>query len=349
MPVGYSAVQSVPLHDQEETALQYRKLGTTDIDVSTICLGCYVFEGGMTWGDQREDDSIATIEAALDAGINFFDTAEAYGDGFSEELLGRVLAGRRDETVIATKVSPDHLGSKQVREACERSLRRLRTDYIDLYQVHWPNWQVPMEETIGALEELKREGKVRAVGVSNFGVRDLTDFLEHVHPETNQLPYNLLWRAVEFELIPMCAEENVGVLTYSSLMQGLLTGKFPTADDVPEGRARTKLYSKDRPLSKHGQPGLESETFETISRLKELAEEAGYPLAQLAVAWLLRQPAVTSVLVGARTPEQVRQNAPAADVDAPAELFEQMTAITDELKQQVGSDPDMWLAESRFR
>ena len=329
--------------------MRYRKLGGTEIEVSTICLGCYVFEGGTTWGQQDEGDSIAAIEAALDAGINFFDTAEAYGDGYSEELLGRVLKGRREAAVIATKASPGNLAPERLREACHRSLQRLGTDYIDLYQVHWPNRDVPIEETVATLEALKEEGAVRAIGVSNFGVRDLGDFLDHAHPATNQLPYNLLWRAIEHDLVPKCQEHGVGVLTYSSLMQGLLTGKYRSPDAVPEGRARTKLYSKDRPLSKHGQPGFEPEAFEAVARLRELADSAGYPLAQLAVAWLLARPAVTSVLVSARSASQVRQNVPAAELEPPIDLLDQMTAATEELKSKVGRDPDMWLSDSRYR
>lgn len=329
--------------------MHYRKLGRTEIEVSTVCLGCYPFEGGTTWGDQDENDSIATIEAAFDAGVNFFDTAEAYGDGYSEELLGSVVSKHRDDVVIATKASPHHLSAASLREACESSLRRLRTDYIDLYQVHWPNRDVPLEETIDALEGLKEEGKVRAVGVSNFGVEDLSDYLRCSHPESNQLPYNLLWRAIEIDVVPACVEHDIGVLTYSSLMQGLLTGKYQAADDVPTGRARTRHYSGDRPAAKHGEPGLETETFAAVARLGRIADEAGFPLNQLAVAWLLRQPAVTSVLVGARTPRQILGNIPGGELAAPSQVFDQLTAATDELKEKLGPDPDMWQSESRFR
>ena len=157
--------------------MQYRTLGQTDISVSVVAMGCWAIAGDATWGPQDEAESIATIHAALDAGVNFFDTAEAYGDGYSETLLGRGLAGRRHEAVIATKVSGSHLSGPEVREACERSLRRLQTETIDLYQIHWPGRQTPISETAEALVALKETGKVRAIGVSNFGVGDLSEFV----------------------------------------------------------------------------------------------------------------------------------------------------------------------------
>ena len=196
--------------------MQYRKLGRTDITVSGIALGCYQFERGAVWGEPDEKESIATIRSALDLGITFFDTAEAYGDGYSEELLGQAVAGQREKVVIASKVSPHNLAPDALKNACENSLKRLRTDYIDLYQIHWPNREVPLEDTVGALEELKQAGHIRAMGVSNFGIEDLSDFLKLAHPESNQLPYNLIWRAIEHELVPACLEHEVGVLTYSS-------------------------------------------------------------------------------------------------------------------------------------
>ena len=179
--------------------MEYRKLGTTGIEVSVFALGCWPFAGGAVWGEQDEDVSIATVHAALDKGINFFDTAEGYEKGHSERVLGRGLEGRRDEAVIATKVSASHLKPSEIVKACEQSLENLRTDYIDLYQIHWPNWEVPIEVSWQALEALKSSGKVRALGVSNFGVQDMGDLLEKGHCETNQLNYGLLWRVVEHE------------------------------------------------------------------------------------------------------------------------------------------------------
>ncbi|MCD6289730.1 MAG: aldo/keto reductase [Anaerolineae bacterium] len=329
--------------------MEYRKLGRTDIDVSVIAMGCWAIAGGSTWGPQDKEDAIATIHAALDVGVNFFDTAEGYGDGYSEKLLGEALAGRRHEAVIATKVSSGHLSRDQVQAACERSLRRLGTDYIDLYQIHWPSRTIPLDETMEALEQLQEQGKIRAIGVSNFGVQDLSECLSVGRCETDQLPYSLLWRAIEYEIKPKCEENGIGILCYSPLVQGLLTGKFASADDVPEGRARTRHFSKNRPLTRHGEEGCEEETFAAIERIRQISEEIGQPMARVALAWLLHQSGVVSVLAGARHPEQIRENARAADLKLSSDVLTALTEATEELKQKLGPNPDMWQSESRFR
>ena len=168
--------------------MEFRKLGNTDIEVSVMALGCWPFAGRSFWGDQDDDVSIATVHAALDAGINFFDTAEAYEEGQSERVLGRGLEGRRQEAVIATKVDPKHVTPEEISSACDESLQNLRTEYIDLYQIHWPNHDIPIETTWRALEDLVTAGKVRALGVSNFATGDLSDLIEVGRLETNQLP-----------------------------------------------------------------------------------------------------------------------------------------------------------------
>lgn len=327
--------------------MQYRTLGTTDIQVSAIALGGWTFGGGATWGDADEAESIATIHAAIDAGITFLDTAEGYGN--SEIICGKALVGRRADMVIATKVGQRNLAPDDVRAACDTSLRRLQTDYIDLYQIHWPSRAVPLADTWGALERLRDEGKIRAIGVSNFGVGDLADLRALGHAETNQLPYNLLWRAIEFDILPACQADRMGILCYSALAQGLLTGKFASADAVPPGRARTKHFSKDRPETRHAEAGAEAETFAAIAALRQISQRLDLPMADVALAWLLHQPGVTSVLAGARTPQQVRQNAAAADVTLSADILAELDAMSSDLKARLGSDPDMWSSESRFR
>ena len=204
--------------------MRYRELGRTGKQVSVIAMGCWSFSGGATWGDQEDRDSIAAVHAALDAGINFFDTAEGYGRGKSEEVLGEALVGRRDEAVLATKVSRNNLAPEQVPLSCEASLRRLRTDHIDLYQIHWPSREVPFEETAEALQKLVEQGKIGAIGVSNFGVIDLPQFVDVCRVESNQLPYSLIWRAIEFGIVDACQAAGAGILCYSPLAQGLLTG-----------------------------------------------------------------------------------------------------------------------------
>jgi myo-inositol catabolism protein IolS len=329
--------------------MNYRVLGKTEISVSVVAVGCWAFAGESTWGPQSEADSIATVRAALDAGVNLFDTAEGYGGGDSESVLGRALAGRRHEAVIATKVSRSNLSGQTLQEACQRSLRRLQTDYIDLYQIHWPNPKIPLEETWEALERLREQGKVRAIGVCNFGLSDLSDLLALGWVATNQLPYSLLWRAIEYGIRQKCTDEGIGILCYSPLVQGLLTGKFSSPDEVPEGRARTRLFSSDRPQARHGEAGCETEVFSALEKIRHISHEIEQPMASLSLAWLLHQPGVTSVIVGARKPHQIEQTAQAADLVLSAAVVDALTAATEEVKRKLGPNPDMWQAESRFR
>jgi aryl-alcohol dehydrogenase-like predicted oxidoreductase len=329
----------------------YTRLGRTEIMVSRVAMGCWALAGDFNWGSQEDAESIATVHAALEAGINFFDTAEAYGAGRSEEVLGRALEGHRSDVVLATKVDDAHLSREELIRACEGSLRRLRTDYIDLYQLHWPSRTVPLTETLEALDRLQREGKIRAVGVCNFGVGDLEDLLEVGRCQTDQLPYSLLARAIEYEIQPKCLDEGIGILAYSPLMQGLLTGKFASPDEVPEGRARTRHFSRERPGTRHGEPGCEGATFAAIDEIQELCDELGVPMAQVALAWVLAQPGVTSVLAGARHPEQIAETAQAAELNLAPEVLERLTRITEEVKRALGPHPDPWEApaDSRFR
>ena len=301
------------------------------------------------WGPQDEAESIATVSAALHAGVNFFDTAEGYSDGRSEVVLGRALAGHRHEAVIATKVSRSHLSGDQVRGACEQSLRRLQTDYIDLYQIHWPRRTVPIAETMQALETLREQGKVRAIGVCNFGVEDLSGLLEAGRVKTNQLPYNLLWRAIEYQIRQKCVEADVDVLCYSPLAQGLLTGKFASPDDVPQGRTRTRHFSRDRPQARHGEAGCEVETFAAIEEIRRISDGIHQPMAKVALAWLLHQPGVMAVIAGARRSDQIKQTAQAADLTLPPDVIASLTAATEELKRVLGPNPDMWRSEGRSR
>ena len=329
--------------------MEYRTLGGADVSVSVIAMGCWAIVGDATWGAQEESTSLATIHAALDAGINFFDTAEQYGDGYSETLLGKALAGRRHEAVIASKVSSPNLAAADLKAACERSLGRLKTDYIDLYQIHWPNAEIPLAETMGALEDLRAAGKVRAIGVCNFGVGDLGDLTAVGTVATNQLPYSLLWRAIEYGIQQRCVDNNIGILCYSPLVQGLLTGKFAAPDDVPEGRARTRHFSSNRPQTRHTEPGCETETFAALARIRQISEQLDAPMSRVALAWLLHQPGVTSVLAGARSPEQIHENVEAGALRMPPAVVDALSAATDDVKAKLGANPDMWSTESRFR
>ena len=329
--------------------MEHRELGNTGIAVSSVCAGCMMLAGGEFWGSQEEADAIEAIHASFDAGINFFDTAEAYEDGYSEQLVGKALSDRRDKVIIGSKVRADNLKPEDVRRSCEATLKRLATDYVDLYQIHWPNWQIPLEETIGALEALKSEGKIRAYGVSNFGKQDLTEALGKGEIVSGQLPYSLLWRAVEFDVQPVCVERNISILCYCPMAQGLLTGKFATPDDVPVGRARFRVFSKDRQMARHTEPGCEAEAFEAIAEIRKIAEGLGRPMAEVALAWVLAQPRVTAVIAGCRNRRQAEANAHAADLKLPDDAIQQLTQATELVKQKIGRNIDMWQTDSRIR
>ncbi len=329
--------------------MQLRQLGNSSLMVSPIGVGFWGIVGGDYWGAQDETDTIGAVQAALDGGINLFDTAEGYGDGYSEAMLGKALGRRRAEAVIATKVGQTNLAPDDVIAACERSLTRLGTDYIDLYQVHWPRRDIPFDDTMAALQDLRSAGKIRVIGVSNFGKLDMPEMLACGRYDANQLPYSLLWRAVEFDIQPQCAAENVAILPYSPLNQALLTGRYRHADEMPYSRTRTRHFRPDRRDSRHDTPGFEDETFAAVEAIREICADIGEKMVHVALAWLLHKPAVSSVLAGARNPRQVESNAYAGALALSAETVARLDAATAELKAKLGPDPDMWGMGERSR
>lgn len=331
--------------------MRYTTLPGTELRVSVIAMGSWALAGDMAWGEQSEKDSIAAARAAVDVGITFFDTAPGYGDGLSEQRLGKGLSGLRDKVVVATKIGPDAMRGNAVAASVERSLGHLGTDYVDLIQIHWPSRDVPVEETLRALEDLKRQGKVRAIGISNFGPLDLAALLSVATPTTNQLPYSLLSRAIEYDIVPACTRAGVGILCYSPLLWGLLAGTYESADQVPDGRARSRHFSPARKLIRHTEAGCEHETFQALHGVRAIAKRLGVPMSDLAVAWLLHQPGVTGVLTGIRRPEQAGANAKAADLVLDADALAELDRVTQPVKRALGNNPDLWQSgsNSRFR
>ena len=317
------------------------------IKVSKVCLGTWNITGDSTWGYQDEKDSIETIKAALDCGINFFDTAEMYGDGYSEKLLGKILSPVREKVVIASKTVKAKYN--EVINSCENSLKNLKTDYIDIYYIHWPSREVPFEETVEAMRKLQKDGKIRVMAVSNFGGKDLTEILKYHPVKLNQLAYNLLFRAIEYEILPFCIEKNISVACYSPLAEGLLTGKFNSADEVPVGRARTRHFSKDRPMSQHNEDGAEEETFKTIKEIRKIAEELNISLAGISLSYLLHKKGVEIVIAGARKSSQVRENASAIEISLSEDIMKKLDKATEKLKEKLGKNPDMWRSNSRIQ
>jgi aryl-alcohol dehydrogenase-like predicted oxidoreductase len=327
----------------EETPVRRRRLGQSELDVSVLALGCWALAGGSGWGEQDEQQAVATIHAALDHGINFLDTAEAYGGGKSEDLVGKALLGRRDEAIVATKISPSHCDPARIRSYCEASLRRLQTDYIDHYIVHWPVTNYPVDDAFAAMQDLKGEGKIRSIGLSNFGAGQLGEGLRSgVQIDADQLCYSLLSRAIEFEILPLCRAQQVSVTAYMPLMQGLLTGKFESPGDVPDFRARTRHFGRERERARHHEPGAEAETFAAIDAIRAIAAEIGAPMADVALAWVIAQPGLTCAIAGARRPDQVARNVGATELELPYEMINRLNVTTEALKRKLGPNADYW-------
>jgi len=323
--------------------VEKRELGHSGLEVSVLGLGCWPLGGGPGWGDQDESVSIATIHAALDHGINFLDTAEGYNSGRSEEVVGKAMVDRRDKALITTKVSPSNAEPATLRAHCEASLKRLQTDYIDLYQVHWPITDYSIEDAFATLRDLQDEGKIRAIGVSNHGVEQLGEVLATgTSIASNQMCYSLLTRAIENGVMPLCQESNISIIAYMALMQGLLAGIYKSPDEVPPFRTRTRHFSGKRPGSRHGEEGAEVETFVALAGIRRIAKDLGLPMAQVALAWVASRPGVGCVLVGSRKPEQLARNIAAASIELPPEALKELDAVTNTLRIKLGTNPDVF-------
>jgi aryl-alcohol dehydrogenase-like predicted oxidoreductase len=304
--------------------MEYRQLGRSGLRVSALTLGTMTFGGrGMfkTVGTTELDGARRQIDMALDAGVNLIDTADMYSAGRSEEIVGEVVQGRRDDVLIATKVrfpmgdGPNHAGLSRhhIITGCEASLRRLRSDHIDLYQVHEWDGQTPLEETLGALDQLVRSGKVRYVGVSNYAGWQLMKALGTAERDrlprfvSQQIYYSLQERSAEFELLPLAADQGLGTLIWSPLAGGLLSGKYRRGQAPPEG---------SRHVGEWDEPPVydEDRLYDTVEVLVEIADGHGVSGAQVALAWLLGRPTVSSIVIGARTDEQLADNLRAAEL-----------------------------------
>ena len=292
--------------------MRRRRLGAKGPEISVIGYGAWE-AGGTAWGpNESEQVVIDAIRAGLDAGIDWIDTAEVYGDGVSELLVGRAVAGRRDEVTLATKVAPQPEGSGfapvQVRDACEKSLGRLRTDRIDLYQLHWPDETgVPLEETWGAMSDLQDAGLVGHIGVSNFDRGQIETCLAMRHVDSLQPEFSMLTRA-NADLVRWCGEQGVGVVSYAPLAYGLLTGAISTDTRFTAGDWRGQEQDEGPFADLKG-------SLEVVDRLRPVAERIGCALSELALAWNVHQPGVTAAIAGSRNPGHVRSNAAAGDVE----------------------------------
>ncbi|MFQ5824434.1 MAG: aldo/keto reductase [bacterium] len=301
--------------------MEYRILGSTGLKVSAVSLGTWTM-GGRWWGPANDADSILAIQKAVDLGINFFDTADVYGLGHSEKILAQALGDKRKDVIIATKGGlrwnnkgqiKNDLSREYIFKAVDESLKRLQTDYIDLYQAHWPDPNTSVEESVGALVACVNAGKVRFLGASNLSPEQLVEYRKYGPIETLQPPLNLFERQAEVQLLPFCYKENIGVFSYGALCRGLLTGKFKL-DQVFKVQVRVR------------DPLFQGLTFRRnwaiVDKLKTMAKENERTVAQLAVAWVLAHVGVSSALCGARSPDQITESAGGADwVLSPEDLL----------------------------
>jgi len=308
--------------------MEYKTLGQSDIKVSELAFGAWAI-GGWMWGGADSKDAIRAVETAVDHGMTTIDTAAVYGFGLSEELTGKAIKGKRSRVEILTKfgltwdekkgsfffASKDNEGrdidiyryssKEKVISDCDQSLKRLGTDYIDLYQIHWADPTTPVSETMEALEILVNKGKIRAGAVCNYSPELMAEAEKSFVIASNQVPYSMVNRAIELDVVPHCLDNNVGILAYSPLQRGLLTGKIKQGHVFNEGDTRpATIYFKEPNLSR---------ILELIEELKEIADERNVTLAQLVLNWTMQQSGITSVLSGARNSSQVLDNVKAAD------------------------------------
>jgi aryl-alcohol dehydrogenase-like predicted oxidoreductase len=316
--------------------MKTRKLGDSDLHLTVIGLGTWA-QGGSDWkfgwGPQDDQQSIAAIHQAIDSGINWIDTAAVYGLGHAEEVLGKALQGMSNKPIIATKCArrwDDQRNiikiqtKESVKQEAENSLKRLQVDVIDLYQVHWPEPDEQIEEGWEAMTELVKEGKVRYVGVSNYSVSQLERISSIEKPTSLQPPYSMIKQDFEEELLPYCAKHNIGVVCYSPMYKGLLTGK------VTRERMQHMAASDHR----HNDPNFNepklTRNLDLVEKLRPIANELGITLAQLSIAWTLRLPTVTSAIVGGRNARQLQETVEAGSVELPADVVDQIQILLTE-------------------
>jgi aryl-alcohol dehydrogenase-like predicted oxidoreductase len=313
--------------------MQQRRLGSSPVSVSEIGLGTWGMSGAF-WGAADDAESIRVIHRALELGVTLIDTAEAYGRGHSEEVLGAALAGRRNKAVIATKVAPNHLDPRELEGALEGSMKRLQTDVVDIYFVHWPNPKFPIGPTMEVLERMRVQGRIRAVGVSNFGTAQMDQARAHGTIDVLQPPYNMLWLEVEAALVPYCREHNIGIMPYSGLAQGLLTGTLSRSTAFAEGdeRRTTVLF----------QPGIYERSLDAVDGLRPIAAKYGKTIAQLAVQWLTSRPGVSSPLLGARTVREMEENAASVGWTIAPEDVDAIDRLTSPIWAEIADKGDMF-------
>ncbi len=328
--------------------MEYRKIGDSDLKLSVITFGAWA-AGGWMWGGTERSEAVQAIKAAYDLGVTSIDTAPIYGQGTSEEITGEAIKGiPRDKVQILTKYGMrwnetkgafafksknnngedidiyKYSGKESIIKECEDSLKRLGTDYIDLYQIHWPDVTTPVQETMEAVAKLIEQGKVRYAGVCNYNVEQMQEAGKYINLVSNQVPYSMVKRDIEKDVVPYCIDNNKSILAYSPLERGLPTGKMQPGYRFAEGDHRASLYFfKDENLKR---------TNEFLEKIKPLAEEKKATLGQLVIRWTIEQPGITIALVGARNEKQAVQNAAAINIQLTKDEISFITAELDKLE-----------------
>ncbi|MEC0232446.1 aldo/keto reductase [Paenibacillus alba] len=308
--------------------MNVKKLGRTGFDISTITFGCWELGGGP-WEFTNDQNNIQLLRKAYELGITTFDTAEGYGNGHSEEVVGEALGDVRKECILTTKVSRSNLKAQDVRRSAEHSLKRLKTDYIDIYYIHWPSFDVPVEETLSEFVKLKEEGLIRAIGVSNFSIDQLKEAVKYAQIDVIQPEYSLLHRAIENEMVPFCQEHHIGIMSYSSIAKGILTGAFHLQGKaLKEGdfRAERRLFLPEHLLAEK----------ELLEAMQEMAVAKGTNVTQIAIAWLLHQEALTSAIIGTQDEHHLANNLQAAALSLSAAELAALNTISDRVLAVIG-------------
>jgi myo-inositol catabolism protein IolS len=346
--------------------MERRNIKNSGIELSVLGTGCWAFGGGEYWGDQNQKDVKSVVHESVNLGINYFDTAEAYNEGRSESSLGDAIIGiPRDKILIGTKVSPSNCYKNTLIEHCEASLNRLQTDYIDFYMVHWPvhphsikhftedirviENPPAINEAVETLQFLKQQGKLRNFGVSNFSRNRLKNLpLDEI--AVNELPYNLLCRAVEYDTLPLCAKNGIGVIGYMSLLQGILADIYPTFNDIPVWQRRTRHFNyKSTKECRHGEEGAEEETNAALKEIRLLCKESGYSMAEIAIKWILANPAITCTLVGSRNINELEVNVKAVHSPLSKEIKNELDRITQPVMEKLGNHFDYYESKENDR
>lgn len=332
--------------------MELRPFGTTGIDVSAVGYGCWEIGGG--YGDVDAAAFDRAVGRALDLGINCFDTAEGYGMGASERSVAQALGSRRDEAVIVTKFGMNYKdmpnlrdsSRKRVVESIDKSLKSLGTDYVDVYLVHWPDRLTPFEETMSALDDIVREGKVRFVGLSNFKLEEIEACMAVRRVDVVQYGWNMFDRRMQTEILPYCAEQRIGFMAYGSLAFGLLTGTFTEDHDfgAADWRARQGNMGAIKMFAALFGPEKFKDNVRAVEELKPIAQRYGKSLPQLALRWAISHPAVSTALVGCRTVEEVDDNAGAVGWSITDEDLAAIDAIFD--RHDIDTTPDFWIEEA---